>query len=148
MMFVRLVAAAPLGPNDFVSDASGRPLQVCRVVIGGEEGIHRIVFFVAVFPEDAEVTLRSLAGVLAREPLGTTGAILRESAEGRLGVEIDREDESGALQVAGAAAVMHAALSWDESPLIRVSVNDRSFAIAARFTDQGWTASETASDAV
>ena len=148
MIFVRLATAALLGPNDLVSDPSGRPRQVCRVVIEGEEGVHRIAFFVAVFPEDAEVTLRSLAGVFAKEPLGTIGAILRESAEGRLGVEIDREEESGALGVAGAAAVMHAALSWDESPLIRVSVNDRSFAIAARFSDQGWTASETASDAV
>ena len=148
MMFVRLVTAAPLGPNDLVSDVSGRPLQVCRVVIGREQRVHRITFFVAVFPEDAEVTLRSLAAVLMKEPLGTIGAILRESAVGRLGVEIDEEEEPVALEVAAAAAVMHAALSWDESPLIRVSVNDRSFSIAARFSDQGWTASEVASDAV
>jgi hypothetical protein len=148
MMHARLATAAPLGPNDLVSDASGRPLQVCRVVIGGEESVHRIAFFVAVFPEDAEVTLRSLAAVLAKEPLGTIGAILRESAEGRLGVEIGREAESAALGVAAAAAVMRAALSWDESPLIRVSVNHHSFAIAARYSDQGWTASETTGDAV
>ena len=148
MMFVRLVTAAALGPNDLVSDASGRPLQVCRVVIEKEESVRRIAFFVAVFPEEAEITLRSLAAVLAKEPLGTTGAIVRESAEGRLGVEIDREEESGALGVAAAAAVMHAALSWDESRLIRVSVNEHSFAIAARYSDQGWTARETASDAI
>jgi len=147
-MFVRLVTAARLEPNHLVSDASGRPLQVCRVDIGGEEGVHRIAFFVAVFPEDAEVTLGSLAAVLAKEPLGTIGAIVRESSEGRLGVEIDRGEESGALGVAAAAAVMHAALSWDESPLIRVSVNHHAFAIAARYSDQGWTASEAASDAV
>ena len=145
MMFVRLATAAPLGPSDLVSDVSGRPLQVCRIVLGREESVHRIVL---VFPEEAEVTLRSLAAVLTKEPLGTIGAIVRESAEGRLGVEIDEEEESGALEVAAAAAVMHAALSWDESPLIRVSVNEHSYSIAARFSDQGWTASEVASDAV
>ena len=121
---------------------------MCRAEVAAGGAPRRLVFFIAVFPDQVSLTLPSLMAAIAVDPRETVGAIVRESSESHMRIEIAGRDLPGARDVAAAAAVLRTVGSWDESPVIHVHVNETSFAIEPRFTEAGWTAIEVASDAV
>ena len=136
----------PLGPDDFVDQPSGRMLA-CRATVASPDGLARITLFMATDGDRSPSTLDSLPPLMVAEPAGTIGALVRETAEGRATVEVNREDEPNSRSVAAAVAVMRASWGWDESPAIIVTVNSAALTIAPQFTSDGWTAVEIPSPA-
>ena len=123
-------------PIDFATLASGRPVVVCRTYVQRGEVRTPVTLFLSQ-PGDPAPEGREL-DALQNDASGLgLGAVLEASGAGEAMVVARSADVASQELLAMAAAVCAASWGWDESAIIRVSVNDAVHLVEPRYAGAG-----------
>lgn len=133
----------PTGVHTAIETAvleSGVTVQVCRTSVRRDDRPSTQVILVLdvqglVLPTEAD-----LLNLLATSLFLGTVAGLQTTDSGKVKVITLPEFDGAPEDIALAAAVCAASWGWDESELIRVTVNDRAWDVTPAFRDGAWTA--------
>ena len=136
------VQLAPTGrprADEFIAYGSELHFQLCRGTVRTVDSEERVILYI---PAGVDGVLPAPGALAATktEALGEIPALVRESSEGRVSVQVEPEIESQIFAIAATAAVMRASWAWDESHEIMVVVNQTSVRVAVSFTGADWRA--------
>jgi hypothetical protein len=123
-------------PAQSVTLASGQPVMVCRTTVLRGTISTSVTLFLP-DPGERVPSGQDLEAVVEKDPGVGVPAVLQASGTGEATVVTRLADVPTIEAVAMAAAVCVASWGWDESPSIRVSVNDASLLVEPRYTGVG-----------